>query len=112
MKEQSADRTAPMAESTVLGQAEHNSPAGQKRRDTHKLACDAKAKADIAGLFAAYRQSVEERAEFEEMWIKTACVLTDKDRRPRLEPVEAMRDVAIAAIDLARDVAMGDRNAS
>lgn len=97
--------TDPLSTETVVGSADNDSQQGQKRRDAHKVALDAKERGDLDGIFAAYRTAVEERAEAEDMWLRTLVMLRKKDSL-ETSPIEAIRDVALAAIQLAEKVAL------
>ena len=96
-----------LSEEQVVGLCQPDSPAGQRRRDIHKKACNAKDAVDVESMFAAYREAIEERGEYEEMWAK-ASLCVSKTPLPE-RPTEAIKEVALAAIQLARDVALGKR---
>lgn len=95
----------PLSAETVVGSSHTDSQKGQERRDAHRAALDAQEKGDLDGMFAAYRTAVEERAETEEIWLRTMALFRKGDR-PEISPIEAIRDVALAAIQLAKDVAL------
>ena len=91
----------------IVGVADAGSPKGQERLAIHRKALDAQSRQDLDGMFAAYQRAVVDRAEFEELWAKAACSLGNKIGETC--PVAAIRDVALAAIGLARDVALKGR---
>ena len=98
----------PVPVDIVVGECDTDSKIGQKRRETHRLALNAGEAGDAAAMFAAYRIAVEDRAHVEEMWGRTlrAMMKDPSAAVPSTGPVEAIRDVALAAIKLAADVAL------
>ena len=96
----------PLSTKTVIGEAEANSTMGQQRRDEHETALEAREKGDLEKLFAAYRGAVESRAQAEEMWIHGVSALMEKPELSQASAIGAIRDVALAAIQLAKKVAL------
>ncbi len=90
---------------------EPGSDLAKDRTATEKMASDGKAAGDIDAVFAAYRKSVEHAADMENIAAMLAQTGGDKGRMERAtlllqsESLRCMRDVAIAAIGLAKDVA-------
>ena len=65
-------------------------------------------KLDLDRLFSAYRSAVEERTEIESLWMTSmGHFVGDAKKKLDIGPVEAIRDVALAAIALAEKVALG-----
>lgn len=93
----------PMEKSTILGAAEDGSVSGMRRIDAHKKALDAYERADIDAMFAAYRTAVDERATAEKTWFDTVRLIHAKELK--VDPVECIRDVALAAIAMAEKIA-------
>jgi hypothetical protein len=104
----------PLPVETVVGECDVNSAKGQERRDTHRAALDAYEKGELDGMFAAYRAAVEQRAKAEKMWLEGIAAvasteanhLADQLHATAASPTEAIRDVALAAIQLAEKVAL------
>ena len=96
-----------LSRDVVLGQCESGSSKGQERIVNHTKALDAKDKADLDGMFVAYQAAVEDRSKIEEMWMQ-AYGMTQQKNKSTIDGthVTAIRDVALAAIELARDVAV------
>ena len=97
-----------MERETVLGSAHPTSPSGLEREATHKIALDAKEQGDLDRMFAAYEATVNDRAESENALLRTAALLSDKPAK--VCPIEAIRDVALAAIQLSCDIAIHVRS--
>ena len=93
---------------TVLGCACKDSQGGRKRIETHKQATEAHKKSDIESLFAAYSTAVVDRSELENALLRTAALMGEK-KRSQIGPIDAIRDIALEAIALARDVAIKDQ---
>ncbi|GAF73204.1 unnamed protein product [marine sediment metagenome] len=111
MTDDSNTKSDPLDTKTVVGECDENSKKGQARRDTHRAALDAQEKGELDGMFAAYRTAVEQRAEAESLWLKALSALGDVSTKEltQANPVEAIRDVALAAIQLAKDVALSNQ---
>lgn len=109
------DKGDPLSIDIVTGECSANSRAGQKRQETHRLALRAREKDDAVVMFKAYRIAVEQRAEMEGVWLRALEAMGGIAPAPAaatVGPAEAIRDVALAAIKLATDVALkgGERN--
>ena len=93
-------------EKTMLGMAEAESPQGKDRTEVHRKALGAKESADLEQLFSAYETAVTDRAAIEQSWCVMSKMLFEKGRGPSPEQtaINAIRDVALAAIELAKTV--------
>ena len=91
----------------VTGSAHESSGAAKNRIEVHESAQKAKAAADVETLFTAYEAAVKDRVEMEESLMTLARMAVDKkpegDRT--IDAVHAMKEVALAAINLAREFA-------
>lgn len=92
----------------VVGIAGTSSGKGKDRMKQHEMAIAAKNAGELAGVYEAYEKAVEDRAEVEEALMKVVH-LGNGDYRQTInsgEPIRAIRDVALAAIELAKQVAL------
>ncbi|MFN0038207.1 MAG: hypothetical protein ACKVP2_01670 [Burkholderiales bacterium] len=79
---------------------------GAKRIANHQLAESGRDSGNIAAVFEAYEKTVEDRAKAEEALTEVLKIkLGTSNHIESQEPIRAIRDVALAAIDLARSVA-------
>ena len=94
-------------EKTIFGIADAKSQQGKTRAEVHRKAVGAKGTADLAQLFSAYENAVEDRAEIENALHVTNKLLLEKHKvTPEQTAIEAIRDVALAAIELAKSISM------
>lgn len=92
---------------SVIGSAQQASVAANERKAVHASALAGLEAADSKAVFAAYESAVKDRADLEEALLRTCTLLSNKPTELLLEsPIRAIRDIALAAIQLARDVAL------
>lgn len=93
----------------VLGIFDPESPKGRKRKTIQEEAEDALEKEDVEALFSLYGQAIDERSETEAGLLRALSALIgsgsdDPVLGQDTYAVRAMRDVAMAAIDLAKSI--------
>lgn len=90
----------------LLGAAHPDSPVGKKILEAQTAAESAREKMDVEALYSAYEKAIEQRAEMEEVLLGAVGIWAGKgDALPNdMHAVKAMRDVALAAIELAKEV--------
>ena len=99
-----------MDKQKVIADASETSEYAKRRLAVDSAADEARSKADIEGLYNAYQKSIEDRAEMEHALMVSVGCFAGKDgqydRIGMVQAVKAMRDVALDAIALAREIAM------
>lgn len=102
-----------MKEETVIGVSQPNSPSANERMASFSKAKDARDAVNIEALYAAYEEAVTDRSKMEKtlmdvvgIGLRNPAEIKLSDIPYKNDAVAAIRDVALAAINLARDVAL------
>lgn len=95
----------------ILGIAGVDSPAGKAQQKDYETAKDALARADAAELFTLYERAIRDRNELAAVFTRGMSHFIGSSDKPRYEPasenvIASMERVALAAIELARAVAV------
>lgn len=90
---------------SVIGECGAKSKAAKERIATHDMAMDAKEHANLDCMFRCYQDAVKSRAKMEKLMFDAMGIMSDKEVDFHASPVEAIRDIALAAISLAEKVA-------
>lgn len=93
----------------ILGASHELSENGKQRLATFQNATTAREAADIESLYAAYEQTVIDRTKLEQLLLESMGMVMKKPLEvggSHGDGITAVRDVALAAINLARDVAL------
>jgi hypothetical protein len=96
-----------LTEQEIIGGAAPHSAPGQEALKDYAMAKDALTRSDAAELFTLYQKAIRRRNEVESMLGKIVEHYVGQKDTPRFqEPdaINAIRDVALAAIDFAKEI--------